>query len=947
MDGVCVELNDETACDDTNLSGVCPGSEVCVGGGCVPIDTSNACTPTRVDGLCSSGLVCDRGFCIPLRDLPCAPDQTEGFCPAGQSCSTVGGCEVAACSPTHPFGACPVDERCVDGACAGLPCSALHPNGVCEPGLFCASSASCIPVAQCASNDDCTAVEICSLPPEDDSAIPVCIGTNTCRFDGDCELVVGQGFECDESLCAPRDVCSDDDECTPDSFCSAGGRCRDAGGCDLDDDCSNGEFCSVETNLCTPVGECRADGDCDEPLICSRVPVGATCIMPGTCLGVEDCRPGEACEANACEQQVALECTTNTLSDSCDPGVTVCCPAGEQCCESGEVCSLAVESGDLALCIPQGRCRSEDDCGPGFSCSELFVCEAQDAVECASSAECGVGESCKSSGICLGANQCITSSDCQTFEFCGPSFECEPVPTPVCDFQEAPLGTVLAPNVMLVMDRSASMNICGRDAFDTGIGACGFPGDDGNCCTGQDQNPGVPSPACDELACSDSASAFPEPGCSGECVPDFCEDGSTACTDDGDCAGIGAGRCETARPCSTDADCLTSCTDATDVRSSRWNQAIEGVASLLTDQQDQVAFGLTRYPAVDSASACGLACNLFSCTDLSVDSGMLDVAVGLGTRGAIDTLLTSTSPGGGTPTAPTLRSILARADLGGLDATDRGNSIVLVTDGLATSDDADIRSCQAACDDSMLGGSETDVDCGGLCPPCAAGLACEIDLDCANGARCPDGTCRPATCFDEQLDSGETALDCGGPCPACNDEETCVDANDCLSGICTSGVCQTASCTDGVVNQNETGPDCGGVCDATCADGLACSAEAVDLLGASTDCTSGVCQESVCRPAECGDGTQNGNETGTDCGGSDCGACPLSGGCVGVDDCQAGLFCDAGSCDVDTCANGVLDAGELDVDCGGSCDACPDGFACQVDGDCQSGECFDCVADIP
>ena len=56
---------------------------------------------------------------------------------------------------------------------------------------------------------------------------------------------------------------------------------------------------------------------------------------------------------------------------------------------------------------------------------------------------------------------------------------------------------------------------------------------------------------------------------------------------------------------------------------------------------------------------------------------------------------------------------------------------------------------------------------------------------------------------------------------------------------------------------------------------------------------------SNCGPATCTDGFQNGNETGIDCGGPDCPACP-------------------------TCTDGILNGNETDIDCGGpDCPACP------------------------
>ncbi len=81
------------------------------------------------------------------------------------------------------------------------------------------------------------------------------------------------------------------------------------------------------------------------------------------------------------------------------------------------------------------------------------------------------------------------------------------------------------------------------------------------------------------------------------------------------------------------------------------------------------------------------------------------------------------------------------------------------------------------------------------------------------------------------------------------------------------------SCTDGIMNGNETGIDCGG-----------------------PDCPA-------CPPTPtCDDGIMNGNETGVDCGGPDCDTCPPT----------------------PTCDDGIMNGNETGVDCGGpDCDACP------------------------
>ena len=65
------------------------------------------------------------------------------------------------------------------------------------------------------------------------------------------------------------------------------------------------------------------------------------------------------------------------------------------------------------------------------------------------------------------------------------------------------------------------------------------------------------------------------------------------------------------------------------------------------------------------------------------------------------------------------------------------------------------------CDDGILNGDETGIDCGGSCAACA-------------------------TCDDGILNGDETGVDCGGSCAAC------------------------ATCDDGILNGDETGIDCGG-----------------------------------------------------------------------------------------------------------------------------------------
>ena len=93
-----------------------------------------------------------------------------------------------------------------------------------------------------------------------------------------------------------------------------------------------------------------------------------------------------------------------------------------------------------------------------------------------------------------------------------------------------------------------------------------------------------------------------------------------------------------------------------------------------------------------------------------------------------------------------------------------------------------------------------------------------------------------------------------------------------IKSFCPSGT--TATCTDGVQNGQETGVDCGGPNCPAC--------------------------------PTCTDGIQNGQETGVDCGGPNCPACP-------------------------TCSDGIQNGQETGVDCGGpNCQPCASGGTVQV-----------------
>lgn len=55
---------------------------------------------------------------------------------------------------------------------------------------------------------------------------------------------------------------------------------------------------------------------------------------------------------------------------------------------------------------------------------------------------------------------------------------------------------------------------------------------------------------------------------------------------------------------------------------------------------------------------------------------------------------------------------------------------------------------------------------------------------CADGEVCLDATCLPAHCDDGEHNGDETDVDCGGPCPPCSQGQFCIQDSDCEDGVC-------------------------------------------------------------------------------------------------------------------------------------------------------------------
>jgi hypothetical protein len=214
--------------------------------------------------------------------------------------------------------------------------------------------------------------------------------------------------------------------------------------------------------------------------------------------------------------------------------------------------------------------------------------------------------------------------------------------------------------------------------------------------------------------------------------------------------------------------------------------------------------------------------------------------------------------------------------------------------------------------------------------------ACASDtLDQANtGASNPDGDVlnTPNHCADAVANEGETDIDCGGPCPPCGEGFRCgTDSANCQTGLTCAVVCLD-TCNNNFQDVNETGKDCGGDVCGGCGQGEGCAND--------NDCNNGLsCNAGTCDNG-CTDGAKTNAESDVDCGGPLCELCLVGEKCGTDADCEIGLACGpAGSC-VDTCDNGAKDGSESDADCGGQeCSRCDLGKSCSADDDCYSENC--------
>jgi hypothetical protein len=170
-------------------------------------------------------------------------------------------------------------------------------------------------------------------------------------------------------------------------------------------------------------------------------------------------------------------------------------------------------------------------------------------------------------------------------------------------------------------------------------------------------------------------------------------------------------------------------------------------------------------------------------------------------------------------------------ELGGTTCSDR----------LDNDCDGEIDECDT-CEDLLIDGDESDLDCGGSCPGCLPGRDCASNSDCASGA------CNYAT------------LECE-PCQGEGEQ------------LCAVGLTGEYTCTDVDSDPYHCG-SCGSVC------------------GAGSSCVAGACLASG--STRCSDEHVSGTETDVDCGGETCPPCSFDKKCLVDADCGSAV-CDPGT----------------------------------------------------
>ncbi|TXF89450.1 hypothetical protein FUA23_10820 [Neolewinella aurantiaca] len=247
----------------------------------------------------------------------------------------------------------------------------------------------------------------------------------------------------------------------------------------------------------------------------------------------------------------------------------------------------------------------------------------------------------------------------------------------------------------------------------------------------------------------------------------------------------------------------------------------------------------------------------------------------------------------------------------------------------------------ATCSDGIQNGNETGVDCGG--PDCAPCVAAECGAGSSQFNLCIEDACNipvnGAFCLDVTVSNftNITGLQFELEYPAANLEYTSFTSPSALGTALQLNENADGDIRAIYIDSDQSGeslPD-NTVLATICFTNETASTTVIEVASlqvGDTDGTvigpignDGTVNAAGCNGGmpTCSDGIQNGNETGVDCGGPDCAACPTA-----------------------TCSDGIQNGNETGVDCGG-----PDCAPC-VAAECGAGSsqfnlCIEDACDIP
>jgi cysteine-rich repeat protein len=184
--------------------------------------------------------------------------------------------------------------------------------------------------------------------------------------------------------------------------------------------------------------------------------------------------------------------------------------------------------------------------------------------------------------------------------------------------------------------------------------------------------------------------------------------------------------------------------------------------------------------------------------------------------------------------------------------------------------------------------------------------------ECMGPADCPgaDTECQTRTCAGGQC--GFSYAPTGTPIAAqttgdcllavCDGQGAIVDQDADTDVLDDADACTDDTCSAGMpVNApSPAGSPCNVGAGKLCDGAGAC----VECL-APADCGSGVCANGTCSMATCVDGVKNAAETDIDCGGPSCAPCADAMGCLAGADCVSKV-CSGGVCAAPTCGDGVI-----------------------------------------